>query len=55
MKNRTTFLYGLLLILLGIFVINSNNSLNTFSEYLWCVLGLVNIVFGFIKIKKFIN
>lgn len=55
MKHLTTFIYGLLLILLGISGIMLHKSLDAFSDYAWCALGFATGLFGFFKIEKSIN
>ena len=55
MKDLTTFFYGLFFILIGSSIIVSYKSLNSFSEYAWCTLGLLNIIHGYNKCEKSTN
>ena len=52
MKYLTTFLYGLLLLGIGTYLIALHNDFETFWDYLYVIVGFVFGVLGFDKLDR---
>jgi len=52
MKNLLTFIYGLLLIALGVGLIIYQKDHESFLYYIWCIVGGANILLGISKLNE---
>ncbi len=52
MKYLLTFIYGILLLVVGVYVIYSHNDFYSFWDYICVILGIIIVISGFEKLDN---